>query len=251
MKPGVKKRVGVLLVLILLCAAVFIYTDFTRFFRPEGPDHTVYFRSLFFKGGVVLFTTLLVFVIGGDGLSVWDTRRLRLMAVLIIVADAMLLMGKTAVGIFVFAAVQSVLMHRNSRYFLQGYRHAKKPRRLLLIAVGLFLFVWTLLLQVYVFYPLLEGKALQWVIVIYAVFVSASTWVAIANFLLHLFPRPNSTLLACGMVCFLLCDLNVGLLLSLPGGTARLWAESLIWVFYTPALTCLALSGYQYNTEKP
>lgn len=249
MNPAAKKRVALILSGIVFCMLVYLYIDFSRFFRPDGIDYSVSFWSLFFKGGVVLFTTLLIFGIGPDGISMWDTRRLKLSGVLIIVADIMLLMGKTAIGIVVFAAVQCALMLRNSRYFRAGYKKAPKKRRALLIFAGLLLLSWTVLLQYFVFYPLLEGKALQWVIIGYALFISASTWVALANRLLYLFPRPNSTMLAAGMVSFLLCDLNVGLLLSLPAGVPRLLAESFIWVFYAPALTLLALSGYRYHTD--
>lgn len=250
MNTATKKRVRLLLLPILVFFLVFVTIDFSRFFREDGIDYSVPFASLFFKGGVVLCTTLLVFVIGKDGLSQKDRNRLRLMAVLVMIADVMLLMGKTAVGIVVFAAVQSVLMRRNSRYFLQGFRQAGDSRRALLVTTGTVLLVWTLLLQIFVFYPLLQGNALQWVIIGYALFVSASAWVAIANRLLKLFPRPNSTMVAIGMLCFLLCDLNVGLLLSLPEGVPRLLAESFIWVFYTPALTLLALSGYRYSKDR-
>lgn len=240
-----------MLIPILFCFGAFIYLDFARFFAEDGIYGPASFSSLFLKGGVVLFTTLLVFFIGSDGLSIRDTRRLRLMAVLVVVADLTMILGKTAVGILMFAAVQSVLMQRNSKYFRRGFRWANGKRRILLLVSGLVLLVSTLLLQIFVFYPLLQGRALQWVIIGYALFVSASTWFAVANYILRLFPRPNSAMVAVGMLCFLVCDFNVGLLLALPAGFGRMLVESLIWIFYTPALTLLALSGYAYSEEDP
>lgn len=63
------------------------------------------------------------------------------------------------------------------------------------------------------------------------------------------FSRPNKTLASTGMIFFILCDFNAatGYLLAESGQSAFL-ADYLMWLFYVPAITLLALSGYCYAT---
>jgi hypothetical protein len=74
-------------------------------------------------------------------------------------------------------------------------------------------------------------------------------WVAAVNDMLALFPKPNSKMIAIGMILFYFCDICVGLDFILPKGTIWLLANSLIWVFFTPAITLLALSCYKYDSR--
>ena len=93
---------------------------------------------------------------------------------------------------------------------------------------------------------LMKESTLFYILKFYVVLLSASLLIAIANLLLKIFPKPNSILVTIGMFFFVLCDLNVGLTMALQLGNFSLITDSLIWMFYTPALTLIALSGYNY-----
>jgi hypothetical protein len=81
--------------------------------------------------------------------------------------------------------------------------------------------------------------------VLYGLILSISLWAGIANFVLSLFPDKNSKVIAIAMVFFYLGDILVGLDGLLSSGPIWLIATSLIWVFYTPAITLLAISSYK------
>ena len=93
----------------------------------------------------------------------------------------------------------------------------------------------------------MDEKLLLVIMVLYGMMISISLWTAIANYLLKLFPKTNSIMISLGMIFFVLCDINVGLSLILPASLTRTISLNLIWVFYTPALTLLALSRYRYK----
>ena len=66
------------------------------------------------------------------------------------------------------------------------------------------------------------------------------------------YPEKNAFFVMFGMICFSLCDILTGLSL-LPGGdhSAReiiaAVSNNFIWLFYVPAIICLALSGYRHH----
>ena len=57
------------------------------------------------------------------------------------------------------------------------------------------------------------------------------------------YPRPNRTLIPLGMLLFMLCDINVGLMNVLPDSPGKAAAHALIWVFYLPSQILLSVSG--------
>jgi hypothetical protein len=66
-------------------------------------------------------------------------------------------------------------------------------------------------------------------------------------------PRINNLLSRLGMTLFVLCDVNV-LLWNLRGGmdmtAIPAWTGTLMWTFYLPAQTMLALSAYEFEDGK-
>jgi hypothetical protein len=83
---------------------------------------------------------------------------------------------------------------------------------------------------------------------LYGIILSISLWAGLTSYILGLFPYKNSSMIAIGMLCFYFCDISVGLDGLLGSGTAWVFATSLTWIFYTPAITLLALSCYNYKT---
>jgi len=57
------------------------------------------------------------------------------------------------------------------------------------------------------------------------------------------YPRPNRVMIPLGMLLFLFCDINVGLMNVLPDGGGKTAARVLIWVFYLPSQMLLSASG--------
>jgi len=82
---------------------------------------------------------------------------------------------------------------------------------------------------------------------LYGIVLSISLWAGLAANTLELLPKRNSVMVAVGMICFYCCDVLVGLDAVMEAGLPWLWANSLIWIFYIPALVLLALSCYRYN----
>jgi hypothetical protein len=83
--------------------------------------------------------------------------------------------------------------------------------------------------------------------VFYLIILSASLWSGLASNILGLLPLRNSKMVAIGMISFFCCDVFVGLDAVMEAGLPWLLANSIIWVFYIPALVLLALSCYRYN----
>ncbi|TJX15894.1 hypothetical protein E9840_01695 [Tissierella creatinini] len=211
-----------------------------------------YKYSYSFKVIVVLLTTLLVFISGNDCLSKRDLKEMKRIFILVLLADSALVGFQTPViGILFFSFVQLCLVFRNSK----GMREVIKSdgnfklRRSLFINTILVTTLFILNL-VRIMDNHMENKLLLLIMVLYGFMVSLSLWTAMANYLLKLFPKTNSIMVALGMCFFALCDINVGLSLILPEGLIRTISSDLVWIFYAPALTLLALSGYKYkNTE--
>jgi hypothetical protein len=64
------------------------------------------------------------------------------------------------------------------------------------------------------------------------------------------YPRLNAWLIALGITAFYLCDVSVGLaadLANIKDERASAFLDNLVGFFYTPALTCLALSGFVWS----
>lgn len=82
---------------------------------------------------------------------------------------------------------------------------------------------------------------------LYAVLILGVTVTAFTSSL----PRTNGRLASAGMVLFLLCDVNVLLFNTLSADTALYSAARvLMWFFYLPSQVLLALSCYDWHSEK-
>ncbi len=78
-------------------------------------------------------------------------------------------------------------------------------------------------------------------IVALALFYIAGDWTV---FFHRFFPKKNSWMIALGVSCFFLCDVNVGLSFLSP------FATTLVWMFYTPTLLLLSSSGIDFDKRK-
>ena len=86
------------------------------------------------------------------------------------------------------------------------------------------------------------------VIVSYAGVLIPSVFIAWKTPKNDFFPKKNAQMIRWGMIFFLLCDAHIAL--SYFSGTISFVAHNFVWVFYTPALVLLALSGFQRSKKQ-
>jgi hypothetical protein len=245
------KWIITILGLIIFISGIFITLDLRRFFIAEKEfkyDSSIY--TYISKSLIVILTTVLVFMIGNDGLNKRDTNILKFTYIFIALADiALVLLTKPYLGIILFSIVQTALIIRNGAgmYNIIKNKGCKNCFGSLIINTILSLILLILILS-NVLNNMIQDKALFHIMIFYAFLISSSLLTAISNMTLEVFPKLNSILVTIGMVFFMLCDLNVGLSMALNKGTIWLIADSVIWIFYTLALTLIALSGYSFET---
>lgn len=245
-----KKRFTVIIILVLIAitALLFIYQDFALLFFPimafpfKGMSNNL-------KAFIIFFTTLLVFLTGKDCLNKKDVIHMKVIYTLIIIADFALVSFKSPVtGISVFFLVQLNLVLRNSKHMKEKIRSAGKAKQRILSSYTFFMCVFYLFAIIFLINALANQTLLLVAMTLYLFMVSLSLWTALTNFITGLFPRTNGLLVFIGMFCFLFCDINVGLSWIFEKEMIGWIAAALIWVFYTPALTLIALSGHKKST---
>lgn len=233
------------LILIFLCTGAFLALDGSRIIQgipiPVIPGDP----SRLLKRAVSLLALLLVWTAGPDAWERTDSRRMRALFLLIFAGDLLLLFNLNRAGIALFVLVQILMILRNSRgladYWISG---SLRQDRLWLTASGAAAAGLWGLLAFGLFGPLTRGRELFVFIQIYIPCITLSLWVSWLTLKIGHFPRTGALLIGAGMTCFFLCDITVGLRMSLTGESARSAATALTWVFYAPALTLLALSSY-------
>lgn len=246
------KFIMIIVLLIVFISSSYITLDLARLSVIKS--ELMYKRLLYTdlaKLIVIILSATLIFIIGKDGLSSIDTTKLKLIYIFIILADFSLVMLENAyLGIFLFALVQVGLIFRNGSGILVKFKNGElKLLRSKLFINTILSTIFGLVVILNLFSSLLKDQLLLYFMVSYALILSISLWTAIANPILGLFPRLNSILISIGMILFVLCDLNVGLSFALKLGTGKIIADSIVWIFYTPALTLVALSGYNYHQK--
>lgn len=236
--------------IIAAAALVFIFTiavDLSRFFGLYN-FYNSYPNDLL-KRINVLLAAALVWLSGSSSLNRADNNLMKLVFIIICIGEAFFLMAEPAFAIAAFAVCQCMLTFRHSKGIIPKLINAKPRQKLTLAATACAmaaLIIYTFIL----IYPAQEHRTLAIVAVSYWIILSMSLWAALANYSLELFPKANSKMAAIGMICFYFCDICVGLDTVLPGGITWMLANSLIWTFYTPAITLLALSSYRYEIRR-
>lgn len=231
--------------IILSIISISIFTMILDFSRLSG-SYDLYnlCPSDFIKRINVILATLIVWLADKDSLNKYDNMRMKFVFIAICYGEVCFLLAKPTIAIGLFIAIQSFLISRHCSGLRCGLKKASWVQKLKL-AFLLLTLILSFFSVIIILYPMVEINSLLLMGVLYGFVLSLSLWSALANFALSLFPYKNSKMIAIGMLCFYFCDLTValdGLLLS---GPSWLIATSLTWVFYTPAITLLALSTYK------
>ena len=253
---GKQKRVCILLGLILMLAASFLTFDWTQYYlglvRISDPE-LMYTRITKTLTSFLIF--LLALSVGDDGINEVDPRKLRWAFIAIFAGDLMFLMDEIHlafdyVAILLFLGGQVLLVLRNGQGF-RAYFRLKSSIGAYAgdILLGLAIVLGTGLLFAFTLFEHLQGTPLLYVIAIYALFLDLSLWTGWTSLRAGHFPRTNALLIAAGATCFFVGDYLVGFNLSLEPSLQRATTLFLTWVFYTPAITLLALSGYRWSKK--
>jgi hypothetical protein len=251
---GKQKRVCILLGLIILLTASFLTFDWTQYYfglaRISDPE-LMYSRITKTVTSFLIF--MLALSVGDDGINDTDPRKLRWAFVAIFAGDLMLLLDEIHPA-FDYAAVLSFLVSqvllalRNGQGFRAYFRRKSGIvdyvgdilLALAVLAITGLLFVLTLLEN-------LKGSPMLYVVPVYALFLDLSLWTGWTALRARYFPKTNATLIAVGATLFFIGDYLVGFNLSLEPSAQRVVTVFMTWVFYAPAITLLALSGYRWS----
>lgn len=229
---------------IIILFAFTTIVDLSRFFGAYE-FYDSYPNDLIKRIGVLLAAAL-VWMAGKDSLSQKDNRHMKLVFIVICVGEVFFLLARPDLAIAAFAVCQSLLILRHSKGLKSKLSGASIGQKVLL-AIRAFILASVIIVTFIILDPIGEYGILAVLAAIYWSILSTSLWTAQANADLGLLPSTNSRMAALGMTLFYFCDICVGTDRILYGGTEWLLANSFIWIFYTPAITLLALSCYKYS----
>lgn len=242
----IKNRFLINISLILILIGSFITLDLVKILVSPNlspiPSHAL-------KGIIVFLTTLSVFLIKDHSINRKDIKLLKLIYTLIIFADlSLLIFKKPYIGIIIFFMVQCFLIYRNSGHVFKEYG----LKEIFNANTNFFALTLTIMLLIYLIYikSYTADIYLFILFVFYGIIKSSSILAAIVSLKFVMLPKKNGILILIGVICFYLCDLNVGLSLTINNSLIKAISSILIWIFYAPALTLIALSGYDFNNSK-
>ncbi len=225
-----------------------MYLDWSRlFYFAASGNVKEYFASRAIKLGLSLFVGLLVWTTGAAALAVRDRALLCCAFGFVFVADIAFFANNYFIGIGLFSCAQVLLIVRNATgiraFFQSGSAKAKSWWLLLLAAVILAVNV-GIIMTVFVRHA---ANPMFPIIIGYSFFLCISLYIGIATFLIGHFPRCSVNLIIGAVILLYAGDLTVGLNLILPPDRSQIISTSLTWMFYLPAITLLALSGYRWT----
>ena len=243
MSKAKKLYIFILIFIIAAFCIWFVILDFSRF---AAMDYTYdIFPSALLKRVNVVLAVLVAWAAGKDGLGPVDCLKMKGAFLFAFLAEVLLAVRLFKEGIVTFALCQLLLTFRNGAGIKSGFKHAGLRQKIGLAVAAVILLI--ILAAIPPVTGILDSSnSLFTVAYFYGIILSISLWTAVASAVLELLPRRNAGMVAWGMVCFFFCDICVGLDGFLPPGLPWLIANSLIWVFYIPALVLLALSCYKY-----
>lgn len=251
MKQKKRYLIFTMLALISVLSIAFIKIDWSSFFyNTYDINNPVTLNSSRIKLLVSLLSAFIVILIKNDGINKKDTQRLNIIYCLIFFADFNFYINNPKLAIVIFGVVQSLLILRNGTGLRGFFKSSSTYDKLLVIFSGIIVFIVLSTLFRYFLYPYITSKLELYALSTYGFLVGYSFFIAWVSLKVRYFPIINSILVAIGMTFFLLCDFTVGVTILLNHDIYRTIASYLTWVFYTPALVLIALSGYKLTFFK-
>lgn len=236
-----------ILVLVVLIAIFILWSaalDFSRL-PTINLEYDIYPSALLKRINVIL-TALVAWSTGAAALNPRDSRRMKASFIFVCLGETAFLLGERMLGVGFFGVCQILLIIRNCTGFINALACAEKIQRkkLLLSSVTIIVMLFTIGL---ILRDMIFSSPSTIFVFMYGIILSISLWSAFACFTLKLLPVVNSKMVLAGTACFFCCDISVALDVILEPGLPWLLFNSLIWIFYIPALTLLALSCYSFN----
>lgn len=195
---------------------------------------------------VVVLSAVVAWLAGDDGLGSKDVWRMRIIFVVIVVADVFFNRNMVLWGVPTFCLAQLALIERNGVGLRQAWRAGAAGRREVIAAALILVLVFAVVLRFFANHVGLQP--LFWMIAVYTVLLSISTLVALASVWVGHYPRANAMAMAVGMFLFVCCDITVMMRLGYAASghiTQSVTASCVTWIFYTPAVYLLAVSGHR------
>ena len=214
--------------LVMFIYFLFIFIDLSN-------KHTGSYYSILLKYISILIFFLTSLLIGKKGNSLIDTRLLKSALFFTLCADTcLLILNYFKLGIFFFCIVQILYIIRHKLLYHLDIRIDN------LFIYIILLIILSLILNIIL--PETVDSQLYKIAIIYAILLTTSLLVALRC----------KGLIACGLILFFLCDINVALsylihsysiyIFDIP---LRFITSFLVWIFYFPSQLLLALSGFK------
>lgn len=251
MKPKKRYLIFTILAIITVLSIAFIISDWSSFINSTYDiNNPVSLNSTRIKLAVSLLAAFIAVIIKNDGINKRDTQRLMIIYALIFFADFNFYINNPKLAIIIFGVVQSLLILRDGTGFNRFFKSSSTYNKLLVIFSGIIVFIVLSILFRYFLYSYITSKLELYALSTYGFLVGCSFFIAWVSLKIRYFPKINSIFIALGMTFFLLCDFTVGVTILFNHNIYRTIASYLTWVFYTPALVLIALSGYKSSFWK-
>ena len=255
-----KTQVTTFIIIVVILAIAFFIRDWYVFFQCGAVQQCLADSSHFqnyAKFAVTTIITIIAFFIGKNSLCLRDRIFLQAGFIMALCADFCLKIlhnvvslfehsgDYTLLGICFFMVVQALFIFRHTRL---SDTDDHMPWILCIPFAVMFICNALHLFKVY------ESSTIS-IIGTYAAFLICSLVVAIQVPKSGFFPGKNAKLIKLGMILFFCCDVCVGISLASGPDHSILQviatiANNFVWFFYTPALICLAWSGYKQQMQK-
>lgn len=238
-----KHHIRILFFSIAVLAVCFLSIDWYRYLHHMVIKIEPSDVSRILKRIASFLVFMFVLGTGVRSVSRKDHRMMAVIFAMIFTGDMLLLFNLNRTGMALFFITQIFLVVRNGSGILSFVSSGGKN---LILAAGLSAAALMLDIAVikFLFMPMLAGSPMLSYYIVYSTALTLSMYIALLAPFAGSFKRKNALLITAGMICFFICDLTVGVRIAAADEYLRTFATSLTWVFYLPALVCIALSGY-------
>lgn len=236
---------------ILFLYGKYISLDWTSLiFNTSKVSSTTFKHAEIAKVLVSFLCTFVVFLIGKDGYDKGQTTALQTAFIAIFTGDLLFFFDFIYLAVVAFFIAHTLLIIRNGAgmtAFLKANGHPPEKRKIFIIGIGsLFLYISIIS---FIFYPVLHGNVMLYLVMLYALLLCISIWIAGSSIIVGFMPQLNGIFTALGMSFFMLCDLSVGINFFINEGFLKIIAPCFTWTFYTAALVLLSFSGYKIQRK--
>lgn len=233
------------IILILLSSSVGI--DWFQFFTTLNPEillnNPFNLYSKIAKVTVSFLFCMIVWITGKNALDNKDRKLMFIGFSCVFLADLLLAFGPGIPGGLVFLICHVIFLIRNSRGFKWKFTPAAIVCLVLCYALGGLFFTFMLL-------PLIPDPLIAIAAAVYVTVICSGLFTGWNTLWAGFFPKKNALMAALGITGFVICDFLVVFVIAAtmaapaPSAWVVLACNYFVWIFYTPGMILLGLSGY-------